>query len=578
MKAALLRISLVALLAIVAAPPASTQTRDTRTTSRGTAVISGTVVSDDDEPRAVRRVRVTCSGGDFSATAISDDRGRFQFPGLRAGRYTLTATKDAWVSTAYGAKRPLRPGSALPVADGQAADIVIRMLRGSVITGTVLDHANQPAANTVVSAMRYVMQNGERRLSPAGVGGIADDRGVYRIYGLAPGDYVIGAATESPSLSSPSSELRLLADRGTGERTVSFASTFFPGTAIASQAAAITLGRAEERAGIDFSLQLVPTARVEGTVTLPDGSPAPAGTQVNLLPAAQAGFPGASRGGFRTARAGEDGAFSFGDVSPGTYTVLARATVPAAQAGLPAQLTWAASEIAVDGEPVTGLSLGLQPGMSIAGQLRFEGTGAKPANLEAVRVSVQPAQAEGTVSFAPSPVALDAGGSFVVPGITPGRYRLVASFPGSDRPGNWHLRSAVVNGQDTLDIPFTVQPSQSITGATITFADRAAALTGTVHNAAGGAPNEFTVVIFSADQVHWLPRARRIHGTRPSSDGAYAFRNLPAGDYYLAAIDDVEPGEWFDPAFLQRLIPSAMKLAIGEGEQKAQDIRLGGGG
>ena len=40
---------------------------------------------------------------------------------------------------------------------------------------------------------------------------------------------------------------------------------------------------------------------------------------------------------------------------------------------------------------------------------------------------------------------------------------------------------------------------------------------------------------------------------------------------------DVEPGEWFDPAFLQRLAPGAMRITIGDGEKKVQDIRLGGG-
>jgi hypothetical protein len=41
-------------------------------------------------------------------------------------------------------------------------------------------------------------------------------------------------------------------------------------------------------------------------------------------------------------------------------------------------------------------------------------------------------------------------------------------------------------------------------------------------------------------------------------------------------VDDVEPGEWFDPAFLQRLVPTAIKLTIGDGEKKTQDIHVGG--
>jgi hypothetical protein len=43
------------------------------------------------------------------------------------------------------------------------------------------------------------------------------------------------------------------------------------------------------------------------------------------------------------------------------------------------------------------------------------------------------------------------------------------------------------------------------------------------------------------------------------------------------AVDDVEPGEWFDPTFLQRIEPTAIKVTIGEGEKKTQDFRVGGG-
>lgn len=561
---------------------ADTQTRDAAAAKiRGTAVIAGTVISDDADPKPVRRVRVTCSSPDDvltkGATAITDDAGRFVFAGLRAGRYTIAASKDAWVPTSYGAKRPLRPGSAIPLTEGQKSEIVVKMLRGSVITGVVLDHANQPSANTVVNALRYAMQNGERRLVATGISGTTDDRGVYRIWGLAPGDYLVGAAGRASGAGGPSSELRLAGDRGTADRTVTFASTFYPGTPIAAQAGILSLGRAEERTGVDFSLQLVPTARVEGTVTLPDGSPAPAGTQVNLLAGSHVGFPGLPLAGLRSARVEADGSFSFTDVSPGTYTVLARATLPPRVPDGPASVGWASTEIAVDGERISGLNLGLQPGLTVTARLRFEGTGLKPpAELDAIRVTLQPVQQEGTVSFAPPAMTVDQNGRFAVSGVIPGRYRLAASFPGSGRPGGWQLRSVLVNMQDALDVPFTVPPSQSVTSALVTFTDRLANLTGTVHNAAGGAPNEFTVILFSADHTHWLPRARRIQAARPSADGAFAFRGLPGGEYYLAAIDDVEPGEWFDPAFLQRLLPSAMKLTLGEGEEKVQDIRLGG--
>ena len=572
-----IRVTLLLMSICLATPWTSTaQPRDTAAAARATAVISGVVVSDDEDGRPVRRVRVTCSGGDSgNATAITDDRGRFQFPGLRAGRYTLSATKDAWVPTSYGAKRPKRPGSAIPISPGQSTHVVIRMLRGSVITGVVLDQNHQPAAQTAVSAMRYVWQNGERRLAAEGAGGVADDRGVYRIFSLPPGEYVVRAAAQESAINASATELRVMDERNANERSVSFAPTFYPGTAVATQAATVTVGRAEERTGIDFSLQLIPTARIEGAVSLPDGAAVPAGTQVNLLAAPQMAGGGPSP--LRTTRTGSEGTFSFADVTPGIYTVLARATAPGTQPDAPPVIVWASTEVAVDGERISGLSLGLQPGMTMSGQVRFEGTRLKaPTDLHSVRVSLVPVQAEGTVGFSPGTNGIDRDGRFTISGIIPGRYRLHASFPGSGRAGGWQLRAATVAGQDTLDIPITVQPSQSLSGASILFTDRLADLTGIVQNAAGGAPNEFTVILFAADHTHWLPRSRRIHAMRPSADGAFAFRGLPPGDYYVAAIDDVEGGEWFDPAFLQRLVPKSMKLTIGEGEQKAQDIRLGG--
>jgi len=217
--------------------------------------------------------------------------------------------------------------------------------------------------------------------------------------------------------------------------------------------------------------------------------------------------------------------------------------------------------------------------MVLTGQLTFAASTLKPpADLTSIRIGLQPAQAQGGITLAPSGAVTDNAGHFVVTGILPGTYRLTATLPGLGRPGHWFLRSAVVNGHDTADEPITIRPNDSIGGAVITMSDRPAQLSGTVQNAAGGAPNEFTVVLFPTNSALWLPQSRRIQGVRPAADGAFTFPGLPPGDYLLAAIDDVEPGEWFDPAFLQRLLPTAMKLTIAEGEQKVQDIRLGAGG
>ena len=41
----------------------------------------------------------------------------------------------------------------------------------------------------------------------------------------------------------------------------------------------------------------------------------------------------------------------------------------------------------------------------------------------------------------------------------------------------------------------------------------------------------------------------------------------------MVAVDDVEQGEWFDPAYLEKVRPEATRLSISEGDKKTQDLR-----
>ena len=63
--------------------------------------------------------------------------------------------------------------------------------------------------------------------------------------------------------------------------------------------------------------------------------------------------------------------------------------------------------------------------------MRFEGTTLKPpADLRSIRVTAAPAEVRGSAAFAPGGVSVGPDGRFAIAGVTPGRYRLTASFPG----------------------------------------------------------------------------------------------------------------------------------------------------
>src|SRR5262245_27425736 len=120
-------IALVALFAVSAVAPQTTTGR-----------LAGRVVTMDAASEPVRNAIVTLSAAELSQSksTLTDEAGRFAFGNLPAGRFTITASKAAYVTTAYAAKRPGRPGIAIPLAAGQQiGELTVRLARGAVITG-----------------------------------------------------------------------------------------------------------------------------------------------------------------------------------------------------------------------------------------------------------------------------------------------------------------------------------------------------------------------------------------------------------------------------------------------------------
>jgi hypothetical protein len=363
-----------------------------------------------------------------------------------------------------------------------------------------------------------------------------------------------------------------------------YAPVCYPGTISSSSASPVTLGIAEERPGIDFQLQLAPLARVEGTVVNGTGAQLRE-INVTLRDAQQSGF---SFGNI-SARADESGRFRLMNVPPGQYRVTARATTTPARGSAPSTAgsgggrgrgaaqpvprvepvtVWASADVAVDGRTVSNVMLSLQQGIAVSGQLSFDGSTPQP---DPSRIRVTLAPSEPTPFGGSLTGRVDAGGRFTIPSVPPGRYRLNASGAGT-----WIAESAVLGGQDALDFPFEIKGNQNVSGALITFTDRRTELTGVVTNERNQPAPEYTLVVFPADSRYWSGSSRRIQSTRPGTDGRYTFRNLPPGEYRIAPLFDLEPGATSDPAFLQQLEATSLRVTLRPGETKTQDMRLGG--
>ncbi len=136
------------------------------------------------------------------------------------------------------------------------------------------------------------------------------------------------------------------------------------------------------------------------------------------------------------------------------------------------------------------------------------------------------------------------------------------------------MQSAVFGGRDVLDTMLEVKPGDELSGGIVTFTNQSTELSGMLQDNSGKPVADYTIVVFASDRRYWTPMSRRIQAARPSTDGRFSFRNLPAGDYRLIAVVDPEPGEWFDPAFLDQVVAATMPVSLGDGERKVQDVRI----
>ena len=587
----------------------------------GAAQIAGRVMSGDASPVPVRRAIVSIAGDalESARAAITDDEGRFAFASLPAGTYSISAKKAAWLPAESGASRPGRPGSRIALAAGEKRTVSVTMFRGAAVSGVLRNPNGSPVAGVNVHALTArALRDGDRNQSePA----LTNDRGEFRIYGLTPGEYVIAAAPApggsgeigARSTAATDALLAALAQRQSGPAAAAansaspltpapaagYAPIYFPGTPLPADAQRIRLGAGEERESLSFEVSRVPVAAIEGTLS--GNVPNLAGVQMALVPEVRDFRIGLGPPSIIAVPPNELGEFKYANLSPGRYQVVARAlggppeAVPGAVgrgrvggAGNAivsgtGETLYAVADVDIRGQDVKGLSLALQPGGSISGTVAFDSGGTPPpAAFAGVRMAVTLAEGAYFYSFGGTRIGnmlsdvpavnVRPDGTFRISGLGPARYTITCTLP-NDLAKTWTLRSVMADGRDLLDTGL-IGMFTNLRDVTVTLSDKRTTLAGSLRSEAGTPANEYFVIAFSTDRANWQDGSRRSLSARPATDGSFLFADLPAGEYFIAALSDLDPFEWQDPAFLAQVVPAAIKVSLADGEKKRQDLRV----
>jgi len=563
-----------------------------------TGLIVGQVL-DGDSGKPIAGAVVSLGGAAVSITAgmrgapgqtarvLTGSDGRFVFRDLPRGSFPITATKPGYAEGAYGRRRPGGSSRQVTLTEGERiGDVVTRMWKYAAISGTVLDEAGEPLVGVRISAYRRVVVAGNRRFGARTLA-TTDDRGMYRIGNLLPGEYAVGMVSRQTGMpSSVSSEMRLssqpwslmqvddgLYPLGRGApippppangRLFVYPPTFYPSTP--TPATIVTVASGEERSAIDLQLRPVPSVRVSGSVLGPDG-PA-AGVLLILVPEPIGEVPFEEESS--VVRTDREGRFVIPAV-PSQYSL--RALPSFMEGPQPSRMSfWANVPVTAGGADIVGVSVQLQPGLRIAGRVEFDGSGERPAarQLQQVPILIEPADLPSVIP--PGPTRMDANGAFTTPALPPGKYFVRIR----DSPTGWMFKAATYNGRNVTDAPLDLQGGDAA-NVVLTFTDRWTGLRGTVEAAVGMRSDDAIVLLFPKDPQAWSSYGatpRRLKTARTARTGEYSFTSVPPGDYYVVAVADDQAADWPDPQFLEILARFAARIDIGEGEQPVQSLRM----
>jgi hypothetical protein len=543
------------------------------------AVLRGRVWVAEHPDVPVKRALVTVrTAGGSSRSTITDGDGAFSFLNLAAGSVSVTVSKPGSPSVDFGSRLANRSGTPIVLAAGKETFLNVLLPTGAVITGTIRGPSGEPVPDSPVWVMRA---------ESAGVASIAattmtDDRGVYRAYGLAAGDYVVATAIAGPSTGLmavlgtaeiDAALAQLAGNAGTNvvnspvvETHVTYAPMFYPGTAVSSSASVVSVMAGDERSGIDFVVDLVKTGTIEGTV----GAPADvaSGVYFRLLSERVFRLPGGSSVSATTSPT----SFRVVGLPPGHYRVVvtARPGLGPPQAGVKQYGAFADVDLS-SGVNVQRVHLELRPALTLSGRLEFKSSVLRRPTMSDIRLTLveqdswgQSALPEDATKFSRTVSTRGtADGTFAFDGIFPGAYTLLIE----GQPQSWSLESAISDGVDLLDLPprFT---DTNLANTVVTFTDQPSSLSGRLVGESMPDFQMLSIVVFSADEaLRTSPRRQRV--VRPRTDGTFEVGELPSGRYLAAVVASTEAAALVsDRRSLVNLALESVAFNLEQGERK----------
>lgn len=467
--------------------------------------ISGRVTIDD---RPARGVIVMLLPGEIGLNnkpvckGTTDNDGNFQMRGVAAGTYRLQAFAPALVSNNDGWGRQ---SQLIYLNDGESLDgIDISLKPGGVITGRVTDTDGQPVVQENVQLITATLPKRQVYLPYSYMMFSTDDRGIYRLFGVPPGRYLVAVGGD------PNSPAQLLNSSNT---------YYHPDTSDDSKATIIEVTPGSETSGVDIVLGRSKLYTVSGRIIdaisgkpivgmmYGYGVPDPEGR--GLTRSFSSGSTTNARGEFQLQR-----------MSPGQYAAYAQQM---SESDLYSDM----APFAITDRDVTGLIIKVHPGSLITGNVIIEDPGGQPVpRVSDIQISfssgsLNVARRSGMLRIAPD-------GSFRIGGLPPGITSFYSQFYSS--PKGLSLDRVERDGVEQKR-GIEVGSDEEITGVKLIFSYGTGGIKGQV-KVEGGEITSNTMMFLTVRRVG---SKEPVNNTNQTADarGRFVIPGLSSGDYEL---------------------------------------------
>ena len=488
--------------------------------------ISGRVINSAGEPLSGAAVSASSLRGGRSQTATANNAGEFKIDGLEPGLYRVFPVLTGYVSSS-------QPSGGESTYYRIGDSVTLTMMKGAVITGTVTG-PNGPLVGVGVFVSRVRDEEGKKIPSTFALRERStDDRGIFRIYGLQPGSYIVWAAKPRIGLVAPTAY-----DNDTP--------TYFP--AATRDTASEIIVRDGDEATADIQYRAEPGHAVSGKVA---GVIDP---QVGFSSGASVSLTEVQTRNVLTGistNATDNHGFAIYGIPNGEYELAAFQYLPTGDL-----LKSSPQQVTVRGADVTGLSLTLVMQGSIEGRLVFE-SDAKNSCAKRKATAIQEtlvkawryldkneADAKSDSSPASSvaanyQVVANAKGSFILRNMSAGTYKIDSPPPAS----GWYLKSIAIgttaaartSSLSTARDGITLRGSEHITGLMVTMSEGASHLRGRISVAEGQSLPPRLVIYLVPAEREAADNVLRFYEANPEADRTFTFDNINPGRYFVIA-------------------------------------------